>query len=150
MVLFSRGGDPDALPFLDALKQSADTCFVFAGGVSAERREDNLRFLPFESEFFHPDLVHAADLVVGKGGYSMIAEVWAAGVPFAYVLREGFRESSVLDVFLQANIPSRSYTDAELASGAWVEDLPGLLQLPRNEPRPNGAARAAELLLVAE
>ena len=147
MVLFSRGGDPDALPFLHALKQFANTCFVFAGGVRTERREDNLRFLPFESEFFHPDLVHAADLVVGKGGYSMIAEVWAAGVPFAYVLRDGFRESPALDAFLQANIPSRNYTDSELACGAWVDDLPDLLKLPRNQPRPNGAIHTAKLLL---
>ncbi len=148
MVLFSRGGDPDALPFLSALKQFSGVCFVFAGGVPAQRREDNLQFLPFESEFFHPDLVHAADLVVGKGGYSMLAEVWAAGVPFAYVLRDGFRESSALDAFLQAKIPSRRYTDAELVSGAWVDDLPALLQLPREQARTNGASRAAELLLA--
>ena len=65
-------------------------CFVFAGGVSAYRQEGNLHFLPFESDFFHPDLVHAADLVVGKAGYSMIAEVWAAGVPFAMPCARAF------------------------------------------------------------
>ena len=149
MILFSRGGDPDALPFHDKLKQLPEMCFVFAGGVSAYRQEGNLHFLPFESDFFHPDLVHAADLVVGKAGYSMIAEVWAAGVPFAYALREGFRESSVLDAFLQSHISSRGYTDKELASGVWVDDLPSLLKFPRCQPRPNGAEPTAKLITEA-
>ena len=149
MILFSRGGDPDALPFHDKLKQLPEMCFVFAGGVSAYRQEGNLHFLPFESDFFHPDLVHAADLVVGKAGYSMIAEVWASGVPFAYALREGFRESSVLDAFLQSHISSRSYTDKQLASGLWVDDLPSLLKVPRCQPRPNGAEPTAKLITEA-
>ena len=149
MILFSRGGDPDALPFHDKLKQLPEMCFLFTGGVSAYRQEGNLHFLPFESDFFHPDLVHAADLVVGKAGYSMIAEVWAAGVPFAYALREGFRESSVLDAFLQSHISSRGYKDKELASGVWVDDLTSLLKFPRCQPRPNGAEPTAKLITEA-
>ena len=101
LVLISRGGNPDGFSFLERLKKHRNTIFLFAGGVPQVRRDDNLLFLPFKTEFFHPDLVCSADLIVGKAGYSMIAEVWASGTPFSYILREGFRESSVLDLFLK-------------------------------------------------
>ena len=57
--------------------------------------------LPAQSAFYHPDLIHAADVVVGKLGYSTLAEVWAAGVPFGYVVRPQFPESGPLEAWAQ-------------------------------------------------
>ena len=147
LVLVSRGGNPKDFTFLPKLKNHPETVFLFAGGVREIRRESNLLFIPYQTEFFHPDLVHAADLVVGKAGYSMIAEIWASGTPFVYVLREGFRESPRLDLFLKEHISSQRITDQEFKAGRWVEDLDVLLALPRREPRINGATEAAHIIL---
>ncbi len=147
LVLISRGGNPDDFQFLQGLKQYQKAIFLFAGGAPEMRQEDNLLFLPFKTKFFHPDLVHSADLVVGKGGYSMIAEIWASGTPFAYVLREGFRESPILDSFLREKVPSQRINDHEFESGRWIDQLDSLLSLIAVKGRSNGALTSARLIL---
>ena len=147
LVLISRGGNPDDFQFLQDLKQYQEAIFLFAGGAPEMRHEDNLLFLPFKTEFFHPDLVHSADLVVGKGGYSMIAEIWASGTPFAYILRDGFRESPILDSFLREKVPSQRINDHEFESGRWIDELDSLFSITAVEGRSNGASTSARLIL---
>jgi hypothetical protein len=147
-VLLTRAGDIRDLQFLPALKAYKDTRFVFAGGSSKDRREDNLHFLPFDTGFFHPDLVHAADLVIGKAGYGMISEVHASGAPYAYVARKGFRESEVLETYLN-DMPSTCQIQQDAYfSGDWLGSLQALLSMPRRERGENGVVKAAELLLA--
>ena len=125
-------------------------CFVFAGGVSAYRQEGNLHFLPFESDFFHPDLVHAADLVVGKAGYSMIAEVWAAGVPFCLCLARGLSGVlclgciSAVTHFLTRLYGQRTGFRCLGRRPAQSSQIPSL-----STPRPNGAEPTAKLITKA-
>jgi len=148
LVLVSRGGSIDDLDFLSELKKHKTTQFLFAGGVSEAYQEDNLHLLPFSSNLYHPDLVHAADIVIGKAGYGMISETYASGAPFAYIAREGFRESEALHHFLQQSPSYFSISQEEYLSGAWVRDLEYILELPRSEPQPSGAEQAARLLMT--
>ena len=68
-------------------------------------RKNNVLQIPHHSDFFHPDLVQAADFVFGKVGYSTYSKIYNLQKPFAYLIRSDFRESSVLKEALTA-LPS--------------------------------------------
>ena len=147
LVMITMGGISQEISFLDRL-QSVPDCFFLIPGPDREMGDRILR-LPPSNEFFHPDLVEAADVVIGKLGYSTLAEVYRAGVPFGYVAREHFRESSVLAHFIREHMPGAALSEASFLDGSWLEHLEGLLQLPRRpKPHINGAAQAADFLLA--
>jgi hypothetical protein len=148
LVLVTMGGVPGSWDFFDRLRNTKDVRFLFPGGAQESRTEGNLTLLSPHSGFYHPDLIHAADAVVGKAGYSTLAEVHAAGVPFGYVLPGGFRESPVLAEFARRRLPGHPVPEPRFQDGSWVDDLPALLSLPQPTPRPHlGAEAAARLLL---
>lgn len=147
LVLVSFGGVAHRLDALAPLADRSGVTFVMPGASDDERTEGNLRLLPHRSPVHHPDLVAAADLVVGKLGYSTVAEAVAAGSRMLYVPRPGFRESAVLERYVGERLPAREITIAELESGAWVEHLAALLKCPRAAPLAgSGAAVAANLI----
>ena len=130
-VLISTGGIPQRYRFLDRLTSIPGVCFVIPGSSRAMEFKDNLILLPHHSEFFHPDLVNASDAVVGKAGYSTIAEVYAAGVPFGYAARGHYPESAGLVDFIRRELDGVALTEEDFDSGCWLESLPQLLSLPR-------------------
>ena len=97
----------------------------------------HLRLLPHHSPIYHPDLVAAADLVVGKLGYSTVAESFAAGTRMLYVPRPTFRESAVLEAWVAARLPAEAMPFEALRAGRWVGRVAGLLARPRPVPRPS-------------
>jgi hypothetical protein len=108
----------------------------------------NLRFLGREASWYHPDLVAGADLVVGKLGYSTVAEAYQAQTPFVYVARRDFRESESLAAFVDGNLPSRKTTQEQLYNGGWLSALPSFPDGKiRNFQAANGAEQAAGYLL---
>lgn len=149
MVLITMGGITANLPFVKELSAlDEDVCFVVpaaSADVPKEgERQGNVIFLPHNSAFYHPDLVHAADGVVGKVGYSTLAEVYHAGVPYGFVSRPDFRESPVLESYAFENIPAMKFSEGQLNSGAWLKRLSELLDLPRPAVKAvNGAEAAA-------
>lgn len=129
------------------LRRVPDCDFVVIGGAEAEARDGAVWFLPSRSAFYHPDLVHACDVVVAKLGYSTVAEVYHAGTRMAYLTRPQFRESPILEAFVRARIPSQWIEAQAWESGAWLEDLPHLLAQPRVVRRErNGAEVLAEAI----
>jgi UDP-N-acetylglucosamine:LPS N-acetylglucosamine transferase len=76
-------------------------------------------------------MVNAADAVIGKAGYSTVAEVYNAGVPFGYVGRPDFRESTALTVFIEQEMRGLPIKRSQFQSGAWLSLLSDLLALPR-------------------
>ena len=147
LILVSRAGNIEDLTYLPELKAHTDAQFLFAGGISEPLHEDNLHFLPFSSSLYHPDLIHAADLVIGKAGYGMISETYSAGTPFAYIARENFRESEALHHFLSQSPSNSSISQQDYLSGDWAYSLKDLRMLPRSIPQKSGAHQAAQLLL---
>lgn len=103
--------------------------------------------MPENSTYFHPDLINAADAVVGKAGYSTIAEVYHAGVPFGYAARSNYPESKALVGFIEKNIKGIAIGESEFENGKFVDRLDELLAIPRvRRNPPNGAVQIAGYL----
>jgi predicted glycosyltransferase len=109
--------------------------------------KENLRLLPNRSDFFHPDLINASDAVIGKAGYSTIAEVYHAGVPFGYVTRSQFRESEALADYIKGNLNGIALGEDGFQDGDWIRYLPDLVSLPRIQRSGlNGAVHVARFI----
>lgn len=148
VVLITMGGIASGLPFLERLRAWEDIRFIIPGDARTIRHQDNLVLLPHHSQYFHPDLLASSDAVVGKVGYGTLAETYRAGIPFGYIVRQGFRESGKLASFVREHMAGLPIREAEFQKGAWLSCLPQLLSLPRIRRRdPNGADQVARFLL---
>jgi hypothetical protein len=154
MVLVTMGGFSWQYRFLDMLASRPEVYFVVPGTGDDRTRHDrpgmlpdNLVPLPDHSGFFHPDLVNASDAVIGKVGYSTVAEVYWSGVAFGYVPRQQFRESQALVAFVEREIGGLPISDTEFDDGSWISLLPDLLALPRvARSGMNGAEQIAQFV----
>ncbi|MEE8138312.1 MAG: hypothetical protein V3T81_05500 [Thermoanaerobaculia bacterium] len=148
MVLLTMGGVEWEYSFLDRLTRAQDLVFVVPGGAERSERRENLVLLPHRSPVYHPDLVAAADLVVGKAGYSTVAEAYRAGTRLALVERPHFPESAVLADFVRRHLPSLEIRAEDFPGAEWLDRLPDLLARGRPAPRAeNGADQIASRLL---
>lgn len=145
-VVFTMGGIPDQLPFLRKLSQYKDITFVIPGSP-VFKREKNVIRLPYNSDFYHPDLMEAADAVIGKPGYSTLAEVYHAGVPFGFVCREYFRESAIMETFIIKEMNGVAIPEKQYREGNWLPRLRELLEIPRVQRPAPGTRQAARAIL---
>jgi hypothetical protein len=147
-VLITVGGMRGQFEFLEKLKQWPDIYFVIPGASDRLRFEGNLRLLPHHSGLFHPDLFQAVDAVIGKIGYSTLAEVYYAGLPFGYVARRNWPESKALVDYVEAHLNGLPIAEEQFQAATWLPLLPDLLALPRlTRHHPNGADQAARFIL---
>jgi len=147
VILISMGGvrTNDLPP--GALLHFKEFTFVVPGGSNQVEREENIILLPWRSPIAHPDLLNACDAVVGKTGYSTLAEVYHAGIPFGYLSRPRFRESRVLADFIQRRMHGMEIPLGSFHDGSWTGLLPELLELPRiSRQEQNGSVPAAAWL----
>ncbi len=129
MVLITMGGIP--IDFEDSMFGNIPSNFkiVFpVGNLSEEKYFENYRLLPHNHNYFHPDLVQAADLVIAKVGYSTIAETYHAEKPILYIPRKTFPESQKLEQFIDEFMMGTALTEAELLSGLWQNKALQLLE----------------------
>lgn len=144
VVLITMGGVPWQYTFLEYLASYPDVYFVVPGVAASRPAPENVRLLPRDADVYHPDLIEASDVVIGKAGYSTVAEVYHAGLPFGYVLRPAFRESSVMEAFIEEHMYGIALEAAAFADGRWLRRLSALLALPRTcRRRPNGDEEVA-------
>jgi uncharacterized protein (TIGR00661 family) len=144
LVLITTGGVPQEYDFLEKLREQSDIHFVIPGSRRSTQVRDNLILLPHHSEFFHPDLVNASDAVIGKAGYSTIAEVYHAGVPFGYIPCPNNPEAEKLVAFVAKKISGFEIQESEFQKGNWIRRLQDLLNMPRVKPNAlNGADQIA-------
>ncbi len=144
-VLLTMGGiEPGQYPFLAQLPQQAEYFVIPGGSQDTIISEGGMRRLPHHSQFFHPDLLNACDAVVGKLGYSTLAEAYHAGLPFGYVPRSRLRESKILGPYVQRELSGIEISNAEFDEGRWLDVLPDLLTRPRVQRGvPNGSVEIA-------
>lgn len=148
MVLITMGGVSERAPMLAHLADRDDLIFVVAWGAPRRQVTGNVIALPLQSDFYHPDLVNAADAVIGKAGYSTVAEVAQAGVPFGYLVRRNYPEMPALVGFVEAHLPSLPFPGVDFNEASDPDFIDRLLALPRRPPCPvNGAEEIAEFLL---
>ena len=144
VILITMGGIPEKYTFVKALTSQPGVYFIIPGGSESMELSENLILLPYHSDFYHPDLVNASDVVIGKLGYSTLAEVYHAGVPFGYISRLNFRESKRLAIYIEREMPGIAIQEADFRAGDWVSQLPKLLALQRTQRRgPNGSEQIA-------
>lgn len=147
MVLVTMGGMNWNHRRLDYLAHHAANHFVFTGSEAEGTLPANVHLLDQRSGFYHPDLVAASDAVIGKIGYSTLAEVYQAGIPYGYVARTRFRESQVLVDYVAGQMSGLPIAADALVDGNWVALLPELLSRPRYTRSPvNGADQIAEFV----
>ncbi|MDR4498237.1 MAG: hypothetical protein MRK02_10005 [Candidatus Scalindua sp.] len=129
-VLITMGGIPEKYTFFKQLAHHQDTFFIIPGNSQSKQLLGNLVLLPHHSDFYHPDLMNSCDAVIGKIGYSTLAEAYHAGVPFGYVPRPAFCESRRLEMFVRNHMEGCSITDKQFHEGCWIDILPDLLAFP--------------------
>jgi UDP:flavonoid glycosyltransferase YjiC (YdhE family) len=148
VVLITLGGIEGNVTVSQKLSQVDDLFFIIPGASTTVERQGNQLLLPHHSGFYHPDLLHASDAVVGKPGYSTLAEAYAAGIPFAYLPRPRFREYPVLADFIEHQIGGFAVSLEEYAQGEWIDRLRDLLKVQPRQPHPeNGANQVADFIL---
>jgi hypothetical protein len=147
VVMITMGGIPMQYAFLQQLAAQPDISFIIPGASESIQHYGNAVLLPHRTGLFQPNLVNACDAVIGKVGYSTVAEVYHAGLPFGYIPPQTFRESSRLVVYIAQHMPGLAITPAQFDDGSWLSQLPQLLALPRlTRQAPNGADQAARFI----
>ena len=147
MVLITTGGIPQSYGFLETLNKFREITFVMPGAGPLMKMVDNLIILPHRSDYYHPDLVNAADAVIGKVGYSTLSEIYHGGVPFGYVPRSNFRESESMTEFIQSQMPGIALSESEFNNGSWTAKLADLLDLaPVKRDIANGSEQISRFI----
>lgn len=97
----------------------------------------------------YEDLVRAADVVVTKPGYGILAECLANDTAVLYTSRGHFVEYDVMVAAMPGFLRCRFIDHDDLYSGRWQPHLDRLLEQPAPPTRPatNGADVAARLIL---
>ncbi len=148
LVVLTLGGTATSPGRLNLDSLPADVFLVVPGSSAKIKRSGGTLQLPAHSAIYHPDLVRAADAVIGKAGYSTLAEIYQADVPFGYVSRTTFREAPVLEAFTRETLRSVKVPEAALQDGSWTTLIPALTALaPSGGPRGNGASRVAAFIV---
>ncbi|NOQ47140.1 MAG: hypothetical protein GQ559_10810 [Desulfobulbaceae bacterium] len=148
LILVTMGGVSGDVFSLESMRGMGDVIFILSGSADVLTLQGNLRLLPHHSGIYHPDLVAAADVVIGKLGYSTVAETYQTATPFGYINRPKFRESKVLANFVNEHMAAQEITGRELHSGDWVTHVPELINLPvKKLQEKNGADQVAAFLV---
>lgn len=103
---------------------------------------------PLPAGIAYPDLVNAADAVITKPGYGIVAECIAHCTPVLYTPRGNFREQPLLVAGLQRYTRAREIDNEQLRRGLFLDALEQLLALPLpgETLATNGAEVAADHL----
>jgi L-arabinokinase len=147
IVLLSFGGlGLDRLP-REKLQNLGDFFFVTTG--AAKQKMDNVLCLP-ESQRSYADLVRAADVVVTKPGYGIVADALSHQVPILYTERGEFAEYPRLVQALGECATSEFIPQDQLLLGNLAPYLTRLLDREPNWPKIalDGAEIAAAKVLA--
>lgn len=130
MVMCTMGGVPGDFSFIPTLAESKDVYFVLAGLEPLSALPSNVRAVPHTSHLYHPDLVAAADAIVGKVGYSTVAEAYYGRTQFLYIPRPRFPESRVMETFVTTELRGVEIPHADFETGVWALNLKEILAPP--------------------
>lgn len=146
--LISMGGIPEDLDFAVNSRIPDQLTLLLPGTFERTEHRGNKILLPHHSGYYHPDMVHTADFLIGKAGYSTIAEVCAAGAAYGFISREGFRESGVTTDFLRRRPNTMEISQARFDAFTLEDEIIQLLELGKTAPQTvNGSDIAAEFIL---
>jgi hypothetical protein len=147
IVLISFGGiGVRRLPW-SRMKRSREFVFVTTG--ETERHDGNV-FVLGHAQQRYEDLVRAADVIVTKPGYGIVADIIAHKVPALYTDRGDFPEYPLLVQALSECATAEFISQNELLAGNLISYLKRLLEKKPNWPAValNGADIAAQKILA--
>jgi L-arabinokinase len=123
--------------------------YYFVGTDKKRQCEGNVSVLP-EMQPEYCDLVRAADVIIAKPGYGIVADIIAHKVPVLYVERDDFPESPYLIQALNDLATAEFLPVHDLLSGNIEPQLARLLTRDRYWPAValNGARIAAEKIIA--
>ncbi len=149
LILVTLGGIPIDQEGIKRNQPKANLKFLIpVNHIQDKHSDDTVIYLPHNHPYFHPDLVNASNLVIGKLGYSTIAEVSSMGKPFLFIGRKNFRESKVLSKFVLENLLSYEVELDSIFSFQTTEKIMNLLSNTRVSTIPvNGAEQIVDLVL---
>jgi len=148
LVVLTLGGTATSVGPFHTGDVPKEIFLVIPGNSDRVEQTGSILRLPVRSDVYHPDLISAADAVIGKAGYSTLAEIYLADVPFGYLSRRDFREAPVLETYTRDNLRSLKVPAAALAGGSWMSLVPTLTALPASGAnRMNGADSTAAFVL---
>jgi L-arabinokinase len=106
------------------------------------------RCVPMDYPGYH-NLIAAADVVIGKAGWSTVAEAIGHRTPMLYTLNDNWRENALLEAALQDYGSSLYIPKTDFENGAWLDVLDNVAHRPHSwrDITTNGAAVAAEKLI---
>jgi hypothetical protein len=134
MVLICFGGL--GLSALDEGALFAErSMIILAFGPDPSRSRDHVRFVG-NDEFYFPDLVNVADVIVSKPGYGLVAESIAHQTAFLYVPREDFAESPYLVRAMEAHVASAPTSLEALESGRFLNEARALIRAKSRDTPP--------------
>ncbi len=149
VVLITMGGiESNRFP-IELLQKMSEIYFIIPGGTSVVSRQKNLILLPHRSGYYHTDLMNACDAVIGKLGYSTLAEAYWTGTPYGFIPRLKFRESPPLARFVREVMGGIEIPEDLFWGEFLLESINQLLQLPRRKRNTNGADQTADILLTS-
>lgn len=147
LLLMTMGGVPENYGFMENLVLPKDLYLVIPGSDPSFNSCKQRISLPHRSDFFHPDLIAAADAVIGKIGYSTLAEIYHGGVPFGFIKRPNFQESDILAKFIEKHMSGFPIEEKLFRSGEWLDQVSSLLDIPRiQREESNGAEQIARFV----
>ena len=146
VVLLSFGGHGLKRLQLDRFLPQKE--FFFIGTGDTLRNEPNLLILP-NAQRSYVDLVRAADVIVSKPGYGIVADVIRHQIPLLYTDRGDFAEYPCLVKALEDCATADFIPQADLISGNLRPYLNRVLAREKHWPAiaKNGASVASEKVL---
>lgn len=146
--MVSMGGIPENLEFVINRPIPDEVVLLLPGTFDRIERVGNKILLPHRSGIYHPDMIHSVEFVIGKAGYSTIAEVCASGAAYGYISREGFRESEVTSAFLRKRTNTMEIDHERFESFTLEDEICQLLDMGKVDPQPvNGSDITADFIL---
>lgn len=145
LVTIALGGIPVSYN-LNQLVNYPNYQFVVLSDGAEIANASNIIQLPHRSGFQTASLFAASNLVVGKPGYSTIAELVCVNTPFAYVSRKDFPESAYLEMFIRQNIPSIEIPMKSFQNGTWMEEVLPLCKETGKIIHQNADMQTAEII----
>ena len=146
--MISMGGIPENLDLAVSCSIPENVTLLLPGTFDHTEKIGNKVLLPHHSGYYHPDMVHASDFLIGKAGYSTISEVCASGAAYGFISRDDFRESGVTKAFLQRRPNTLEIPYERFSAFTLDREIEQLLELGKTVPQPvNGSDIAADFIL---
>jgi uncharacterized protein (TIGR00661 family) len=148
LVLVTMGGIPIDHHEQNINFTAGNIKFLFPiNNLKTKIENENIIFLPHNHPYFHPDLVNASDLIIGKLGYSTVVEVYSLAKPFIFIGRKNFREASILEKYVREELVSNEIEVNSIFSLQTIEKIQNLISKTKKKIPPiNGADQIANLI----